>query len=301
MNQANGRSKVSGLLIAFIVGVAVSASAQQDETDAHGKFEFLPDGLHFSPLKANHQEARIGLFKYFGSANLKVDVGNTIDVFGLSFSASRVRITVGIDFMAYAFVRGSQGMRLQVDALDGFFGGNVSFSRTFESSRLQGRFRILHLSAHFVDGHYNPASGQWLDNREPIPFAKNFGELVVAHELGSSVGIFRYYGGITYAGLVRPGELERFAFSAGFEIASSEILGNVFEHPAYIFIANHFSLAGNPGYTGNNQAQIGVKFGEWSGKGVVLYLAYYAGNNFFSEYFDERVNIVGAGFTVDFP
>ncbi len=301
MNRINLRSKVSGLLIAFIVGVAVSASAQQDENEADGKFEFLPEGLHFSPLKANHQEARIGLFKYFGSANLKVDVGNTIDVLALHFSESRLRITAGIDFMAYAFISGSQGMRLQVDALDGFFGGNFSFSRTFESSRLQARLRILHLSAHLVDGHYNPVSRQWLDNREPIPFAKNFGELVVAHELQSSVGIFRYYGGITYAGLVRPGELERYAFSAGFEIASNEMLGNVLEQPAYPFIANHFSLAGNPGYTGSDQAQIGVKFGEWNGKGVVLYLAYYTGNSFFSEYYDERVSVVGAGFTVDFP
>ena len=301
MNHVYHRSKVSGLVLAFIVGLVVSASAQQDQNEAHGKFEFLPEGLHFLPLKANHQEARIGLFKYFGSANLKVDVGNTIDVFGLNFSASRLRVTAGIDFMAYAFVTGSQGLRLQVDALDGFFGGNFSFSRTFESSRLQGRLRILHLSAHLVDGHYNPTSKQWLDNRDPITFAKNFGELIVAHELQPSFGIFRYYGGITYAGLVRPAELQRYAFSVGFEIASSAILGNVLEHPTYPFIANHFSVAGNPGYTGNNQAQIGVKFGEWNGKGVVLYLAYYNGNSFFSEYFDERVSIVGAGFTVDFP
>src|SRR5713101_3753054 len=202
--------------IVFAFTAASKVFAQENQNPSHGKFEFLPPGLHFSPLKANHQEARIGVFKYFGSANLKVDIGNTVDIFGLNFQSSKIRFTAGIDFMAYAFVTGAQGLRLQVDALDGFFGGNLSFSQTFESSRVQGRLRILHLSAHLVDGHYNLTTRQWLDNREPIPFTKDFGELIVAHELQPSFGFFRYYGGLSYATLVRPVELERTTFSVGF-------------------------------------------------------------------------------------
>lgn len=285
----------------FCTVCSTAAFAQQNQVDGGGTFEFLPKGLHFVPLKANHQEARIGVFKYFATANLKVDIGNTIDVFGLTFSSSNVRFTAGIDFMAYAFVTGAQGLRLQVDALDGFFGGNISFSRTNDANQLQGRLRILHLSAHFVDGHYNVSTKQWLDNRVPLPLTKDFGELLIAHEFQFFSDILRYYGGISYATLVRPSELRRFTFLSGFEFAARKLFGKAFDQPTNPFIANHFTLNGNPVYTGSNQTQIGVKFGDWHGKGIVLYLAYYVGNNFFSEYFDERVSIVGAGFTVDFP
>ena len=294
-------------LLLFLI-FSYAAVAQQEHSKTDARFEFLPAGLHFAPLKANPQEARIGLFKYFGSSNLKVDIGNTIDIFGFSSGSSRVRWTVGIDFMAYAFVTGSQGLRLQVDALNGFFGGNVAFSQTFGSNpdgsggnRIQSRFRFLHLSAHMVDGHYNLSTKQWLNNREPIPFTKDFGELTIAHELQSSAASFRYYGGASYATLVRPVELKHYAFLAGFELAAGKLFARLFERPSSLFIADHFTISGNPVYQGSNQTQLGIKFGDWDGKGVVFYLAYYRGNNFFSEYFDERVNIVGAGFTVDFP
>ncbi len=263
-------------------------------------FDFLPEGLHFSPLKANAQEARIGVFKYFGTANLKVDIGNTIDIFGYNTPDSKIRAAMGIDFMAYAFVTGAQGLRLQVDALDGFFGGNVSLSKQYEHNLLQFRLRILHLSAHLVDGHYELGARRWIDNREPIPFTKDFGELVAAHVLNPDENVFRYYGGISYATLVRPTDLKRFGFLVGFEIGSKSLFGSVFSKPATPFLAAHFVLAGLPEYTGSIQTQFGVKFGEWNRKGVVFYLSHFNGNNLFSEYFDERVSIWGAGFTVDF-
>jgi hypothetical protein len=274
---------------------------QNEQTSGDVQFEFIPSGLHFSPLKANHQEARVGVFKYFGKSNLKVDVGNSIDLLGLSCASMNMRFTAGIDFMAYAYTTGAQGLRLQVDAIDGLFGGNLSFSRQYEASRLQGRLRILHLSAHFVDGHYSISQQQWIDNREPIPFTRDFGELTVAHEVFSEKYSLRYYGGSSYATLVRPAELKRLAFLAGLELATNGLFGNVWDQPTYVFLANHFNLSGLSQYAGNNNVQVGVKFGRWRGKGIMLYLAYYTGNNFFNEYYYERVSFVGGGFTVDFP
>jgi len=288
-------------LVLLTVVVFAVARTQDAGSDSNDGFELLPPGLHFQPLKANHQEPRVGVLKYFGTANLKVDVGNTIDVFGYGLPSSRMRFTAGIDFMAYAFVTGAQGLRLQVDALDGFFGGNITASRQYDTHELKTRLRILHLSAHLVDGHYSVPLQQWINNREPIAYTKDFGELVVADEHPSEIGFLRYYVGISYATLVRPVDLERYSFLGGFEFATSEVFGGVAGQPTNAFLADHFSLTGHPGYTGNNQIQAGVKFGEWYQKGVVVYLAYYRGNSFFSEYFDERVSIVGAGFTVDFP
>jgi hypothetical protein len=288
------------LWTALLLSSTQSLHGGEQKADVKDRFEFLPVGLHFSPLKANHQEARIGVFKYFTTSNLKVDIGNTIDVFGYVFQTSDARLTVGIDFMGYAYVTGAQGLRLQVDALDGFFGGNLTASRELDTGRLVARLRILHLSAHLVDGHYSLSKKQWI-SREPISYTKDFGELVVVRKHRMKDADLRYYGGLSYATLVRPTELERFGFLAGIEFATSGILGNVAGHPTNLFLADHFSVGGHPVYTGNNQLQLGVKFGQWYGKGVVFYFSHYAGNSFFSEYFFERVSIVGAGFTVDFP
>jgi len=289
------------VLCCSLLGQQVAAQGIHGEPGETIQIEFLPSGLHFLPLKANHQEARVGVFKYFRNSNLKVDIGNTIDVASLLVPSSRLRFTIGIDFMAYAYTTGAQGLRLQVDAIDGFFGGNVTVSRQQDESRLFGRFRILHHSAHMVDGHYLPGTNQWIGNRGPIPYTRDFGELILSHDLRPERFSLRYYGGTSYATLVRPAELKRLTFLAGFELATGELLGAVLGQTANVFCADHFTLTGAPKYAGNNQVQVGVKFGMWHGKGIVFYLAHYTGSNFFGEYYNERVLIAGAGFTVDFP
>ena len=301
MTSPIARLPRNSLLTLLTLMVIHFAEAQTNQPAASTGFEFLPEGLDFAPLKANAQEARVGVLKYFSTSNLKVDIGNTIDVFGWRNSNDAMRFTLGIDFMAYAFVTGSQGLRLQVDAIDGFFGGHLSATKYLEDSRLQARLRILHLSAHMLDGHYELATKRWIDDREPIPFTKDFGELVVAHDVNPDFGVFKYYGGISYATLGRPTQIERFGFLAGFELGTVDIIGSVLDKPTIPFVAVHATLSGNPVYTGNINTQVGVKFGDWDRKGIVLYLAYYNGNNFFSEYFDQRVTIWGTGFTVDFP
>ncbi|MBI3195535.1 MAG: hypothetical protein HYZ34_13875, partial [Ignavibacteriae bacterium] len=132
---------------------------------------FFPSGLNFMPFKANVAEARIGVFKFTETEEMKVDIGNTVDVFGYDIPLSNIKLRVGADFFAYALTTGAQGLRLQIDAVDGFFGGNISFSQTTDSNIiLQSRLRILHRSAHLVDGHYVTPTHSWIDNLEPIPY-----------------------------------------------------------------------------------------------------------------------------------
>ena len=189
-------------------------------------------------------------------------------------------------------------MRLQVDAIDGFFGGNLSLTNKCQSQEFQSRLRILHQSAHFVDGHY--IAGRWNDNRAPIPYTRDFGELVVAHILHPSTGVVRYYGGASYATLVRPTVVERFAYLAGIELALDHLIGSIDGQPTNTFIAYNVTLSGTPVYAATHQVQVGLKFGNWFEKGPSVFLAYYTGRDMFGEYFDERITTLGAGFTVDF-
>ncbi len=129
------------------------------------QFVFLPPGLNFPPLRANMRETRIGVFKFLDAGNLKLDTGNSIDLIGYGILDEGTRITAGIDFTAYALATGSDGLRLQIDALDGIFGGNVSISRTEDRGILQWRLRIYHGSSHVVEGHYSSKNQQWLGGR----------------------------------------------------------------------------------------------------------------------------------------
>ncbi len=290
-------TKVNIFITAVLLVCSIGRS--QSTIDSSSQFVFLPKGLHFAPLRANIQEPRIGVFKYLNAGQMKVDIGNTIDVFGLWFPHSR--FTAGIDFFAYAFVTGSQGLRLQIDAIDGFFGGNLTFSHNLgndTTTRLYARLRILHHSAHLVDGHYLQSIKSWADNREPIPYTRDFGELTLAHTLPTVLGNIRYYGGISYATLVRPADIERISYLAGTEIYND--IGTVFKQPVNLYIAYSMSLVGTPVYAVSYQLQAGIKFGEQFDKGPSIYLAYYTGRHMFAEYFDQRITTIGAGFTVDF-
>src|SRR5216684_1590486 len=110
----------------LILALLVYQASHAQPTESAPSLKFLPPGLHFAPLKADNQEPRIGVFKFLDAGEMKVDIGNSIDLLGLDFSQSQ--ITIGIDFFGNALVTGSEGLRLQLDALDGYFGGNVSFS-----------------------------------------------------------------------------------------------------------------------------------------------------------------------------
>jgi hypothetical protein len=284
--------------IFIILFLFIGLTFAQEASDS--QFEFLPEGINFIPLKANHQEAKIGVLYYPENANLKVDIGNTVDVIAVNFSNSKSKLTFGIEFMAYALSTSYKGKRLQIDALDGFFGGNASFTKNYSNSKLLSRFRMIHNSAHLVDGHYDNDLEEWKNNKKPVAFAKDFAELTVANEIYPDFGVVKYYGSGSFSFLVRPDELKRFALNIGIEVTFDDLIGEVFNNKTNLFLAHHLSFFGLPKYTGNNHTMLGVKFGEWSSKGIMFYLSYYQGNNIFSEYYYERVSRFGIGFFVDF-
>lgn len=251
------------------------------------------------PLKANHQEARLGILYYTENGFLKVDIGNSSDLFAISFMDND-KLTLAIDFMAYALSTNYAGKRLQIAVLDGFFGGHAAYRLSFDNRNVLMRFRIIHNSAHFVDGLWDNSSDDWIGDDDPIPFTQDFGELTVADEHLLSFGNLKYYGSVAYATLVRPAELEKWSFSCGLEISSDKIFGNVLHKPVNLFFASHNAFAGKPEYKLSTNNMFGVKFGEWYGKGLLLYLSYYYGNHKFSEYYFKRVSQFGIGFNVDF-
>lgn len=260
--------------------------------------ELFPSGLNFTPLKASMCEPKMGIWYHNSTTNLKVDIGNSVDLVSVKLD-NNINITAGADFWGYAFTTSYAGNRLQIDALDGFFGGNISFSQNFENRRFLIRFRIIHNSAHLVDGHYDNQKGDWI-KQKPIPYTEDFGEITIGQENYFSNLKIRYYGSAAYSSLVRPDDLKRWAFNTGFELAIDDYFNQLFGTKAFPFIAYHFELDGIPEYIGNNNIMLGIKFGEWQKKGLSFYASYYSGSDFFSEYYKNKISKFGIGINIQF-
>lgn len=287
------------ILYCFIV-VLITFCSTFSQSNFGNQFQLFPTGLHFLPFKANYQEARVGILFYPDNKNLKVDIGNNIDLFKYYFQDIDANLSVSIEFMGYALSTSYKGNRLQIDALDGFFGGNSAFSKNFVNSKFLMRFRIIHNSAHLVDGHYDKILGKWINDNEPIPFTRDFGELTLGYQYFPSFGSIKVYGTLAYSTLVRPENLQKWSTYFGYEISSSKIINPVFDTETNLFIANQINLVGTPSYQLNTNFMTGIKFGKWEGKGLVFYISYYIGANPFSEYYSERIKKFGIGFFVDF-
>lgn len=262
--------------------------------------ELFSPGLHFLPFKANYQEARFGILYYTSNADMKVDIGNNVDLVRFTFPESNSILSLSVEFMGYALSTSYRGNRLQIDALDGFFGGNAAFSKNYENGKFISRFRIIHNSAHLVDGHYDRYEKKWINDDEPIPFTRDFGELTLGYQFYPSFGSLRTYGTVAYSSLVRPAEIKKWSGYFGYELAFDDLIEETFGAKTNVFLATQFNIVGAPKYQLNTNFMSGLKFGEWDGKGLVFYLSYYIGANPFSEYYSNRIEKFGVGFFVDF-
>ena len=274
----------------------------QNRTNKNFKFVFLPPGLNFMPLKAGIDEPRMGILYYTKNSNLKVDIGNSVDVFEFRFPVSKSKITVGADFMAYAYVTSYLAYRLQIDALDGFFGGNITYSKKLSDGRFVIRFRYIHHSAHLADGHWDFRTSSWINNRGPLAYGNNYAEILLAREYSLKETSILYYGGVDMSTgkYISGNSLKRFSYKAGFEFALKNLIGKVFKKNENIFIAANFDDLGIPEYIVNQNYLVGIKFGDWNRKGLTFYANYYNGGDVFSQYFSERVSRFGLGVMFDF-
>ncbi|MBN2570786.1 MAG: hypothetical protein JXA68_01550, partial [Ignavibacteriales bacterium] len=157
-----------------------------------------------------------------------------------------------------------------------------------------------HNSAHLVDGHWDRTTQKWIDNKDPIPWAQDFSELTFAQEFYTNFGLLKYYNAAAYCNLIRPKEIKRWFFNLGFELNFNSLIGNIFDQRINLFVAYNLSLNGLPKYMGSNNFLTGIKFGDYFGKGIILYLSYFSGNDVISEYYFERVNKFGLGFLVEY-
>lgn len=274
---------------------------------SHGQIEsgtprvtFLPGRPALLPLPAADQEPRAGLSKEVGTSRIVLTIGSAFDLVEFRPNGdSLAMLRAGADFFTYALSVSLAGHRLQIDAVDGFFGGHLLYMFPLGSTNAFLRLRVLHRSAHFVDGHFDSGTNSWRGGREPVPFTKDFGELLGAVAWRTSSLHVMAYSALSYSTLIRPVDIRRISSFHGLEIHSGEWCGHVLGKPFILFAAYHLSLDGIPRYVGTNTLAGGMKFGEWSGAGVEFIVRHRSGLDIFGQYYNVRLSSWEIGFLFD--
>jgi hypothetical protein len=282
MRTARFLPSVPGSLCALLL-LAAGTTLSQDSTRV-SVWKFLPGSNRFRPLAANWQEARLGVRKQTGSSMMRLDIGANLEF--LEFTADPadgLMLRLGVEFFAYGLSTSVEGHRLQIDALDGHFGGSLSLFCPASWGTFAARLRIMHLSSHFVDGHADWTSE---DERGPIPFTRDFGELVLAPWISAGPWDLRPYLGVSYSTLVRPDDLARWGGIGGAEIFFRGFPQKLFGQPSALYLALHSALEGNPDLALSTAVEAGLHMGGREEAAVRVFAAYFSGNDIFHQYYD---------------
>lgn len=253
------------------------------------QIEFFPKELNVNPFVANVIEPKLGfMFKTKGN-ELRLDIGNTVDIASLRTSSGV--ISLGADFFTWTLLRKEANFHFPVDAVDYLFGFNFGFKKSVHDYSFGARLRISHISAHFVDGHYDKEKLIWRDGRTPRVYSREFIELMPFYQYKQ----LRMYAGFTYLFHVDPEVDHHDLYQLGFDYFRKDFLADDLSP----FFAYDMKITGAIRSTPNHSFHAGIKLGKPFGKGLSLYYQYYSGWSIHGEYFDSREKYSGIGLNLD--
>jgi hypothetical protein len=280
------------LLLLFTISLRPGVFAQTDIGEGRPDWEWLPSGITFRPVVASVYEPRVG-FTFFGDKRfVRLDVGNGIDLLGRNFEGGRVAI--GGEFFIWTLLESWKNFHFPVIASDYFFGINISYVKQLEGDIFSARLRLTHISAHFVDGHYDREQGGWRDGREPQVYSREFIELLGSYQFGGSI-LYRIYGGGLYIFSLTPDWPGRVTLQTGGDIFIPTRLRYVTPYIAY-----DLRLTELERWRATHSLQIGIKLGRIFGRGIDVFGAYFSGLYVQGELFDQSISYWGGGFNLHF-
>jgi len=258
---------------------------------AQNDIELFPDNLTIQPFTANTLEPKVGFIFQVGKNELRLDIGNSIDILRYKKCEDET-FSFGADLFTYTLLRGEKNFHFPVDAVDYLFGINAAYKKVLNDETEYGaRLRVSHISAHFADGHYDGINKQWRDGRNPQVYSREFIELMPFYKINS----LRAYAGFTYLFHVSPTSIKKDNYQVGFDYFFLDIISkNLTPFVGYDYKIIHLDK-----YTVNHSASAGVKFGKLEGKGLSIYLNYFSGKNIHGEYFDFNKEYIALGINLD--
>ncbi|MDP2303451.1 MAG: DUF1207 domain-containing protein [Ignavibacteria bacterium] len=255
------------------------------------KLNFFPNELNIQPFNANAIEPKLGFLFHTGKNELRLDIGNSREILHYKIEENRI-LSFGADLFTFTKLSGEGEFHFPVDAIDYLFGINFGY-KTIKNEYSYGiRFRLSHISAHFVDGHYDNPTAMWKEGRYPRVYSREFVEFFPFFQIGG----FRSYIGFTHLLHVVPKSIGKQIYQMGLEyyFTNFKIL-NITP-----FIAYDFKLAKIEKYEGTNSINGGIKFGNQNGAGFSIMLNYFNGKSIHGEYYDYDEKYTSISFNLDF-
>ncbi len=257
-----------------------------------GQFgKWFPDNLTFRPFEAYFLEPRMGFMFEQNKNDIRLNIGSSMDIYRREID-NKQWFSFGADMFTYTLLRGEKDFHFPVDAVDYLFGFNSSYVNANKGKEYGARLRFSHISAHFVDGHYDGTTASWKNGRNPQVYSREFFELLAYYKFLD----IRFYGGATYIIHIDPLTIGKDIYHFGFEYFS----GPLFDFKLYPFIAYDLRIFKIDQYDTNNTIVLGVKIGEKNSKGFRIYYEYYKGKNIHGEYFDLNEEYSAFGFNLEF-
>ncbi len=263
---------------------------------SQAKNVWFPSELNVQPFTANIIEPRAGFEFLLGKSELRLNIGTSMDFLHLENDNST--FSLGADLFTYSLLRSESDFHFPVDAIDYLFGLNaaVKFNNTEKYGEMSGmeyglRFRLSHISAHFVDGHFDNSKNFWRNNRYPQVYSREFIELFPFINYQN----LRVYTGFTFVFNVTPKFLGKEIYQAGFDYYIPKLIDEYFTP----FVAYDFKLSKVQKFSGNNSFVLGLKFGHPNSKGFSLRFSYFSGKSIHGEYFDVNESYLSLGFNLE--
>lgn len=253
------------------------------------RLALFPADLNIKPFVANFLEPKAGFLFMSGENSLRLDIGTSNDF--LHFADDEKTYSFGGDFFTYTKLRGEKNFKFPVDAVDYLFGLNGSIKIKKLNYECGMRMRLSHISAHFVDGHYDNFSISWRGGRTPRVYSREFVEVTPFYSRND----FRLYFSYAYMFHVIPTEIGKNIFQIGGE----KFFNLSFTNYLFPFIAYDLRMTKLRKYSGTNSLSAGIKVGNKNAGGLSFKVDYFSGNNIHGEYFDYKEKYFAFGMNID--
>ena len=251
------------------------------------KLNWFPAGTNIQPFTANFLEPRAGFAFEAGGKKIRLDISRSTDI--LRMENDNSVLSFGIDLFTFTRLRSESEFHFPVETIDYLFGLNSGYKITDRKSEYGFRFRLSHISAHFVDGQYDYKINFWRNGRTAVVYTREFIELFPFYRYES----LRLYAGLTYLFHRKPVDVGRGIYQAGFDYFYTKF-DNIYPYVAYDFKLEKINK-----FSGSNIITAGIKFGNYKSRGLSLAITYFAGKSIHGEYYDLNESYTTIGFNLD--
>jgi Protein of unknown function (DUF1207) len=251
------------------------------------KLTWFPSDLNIRPFTANFIEPKAGFAFQMGGKKIRLDISKSTEV--LHLNEKNKTLSFGVDLFTFTRLRAESEFHFPVEAIDYLFGLNSGYKIINKNCEYGLRFRLSHISAHFVDGQYDYKLNFWRNGRTATVYTREFIELFPYYSFDG----LRAYAGLTYLFHRKPLDIGKEIYQLGFDYYYIKFKN------IYPYVAYDFKLEKINKFSGSNIITAGIKFGDYKSRGVSLAITYFAGKSVHGEYYDLNESYTTIGFNLD--